>query len=98
MGTPIAVPVTVQTPWWRNPIAIAGYLLQVVGAILLVASFLGTTSIPGMPPWVQPVCGLVLAVGTALGLQGHSAWVRGKELETAAGSNTEGLPAAGPPA
>lgn len=76
------IPAPLSAPWYRNPVAVMGYLAQVVGLVMAVASVVVT--LPGLPPGVVTWAGVVLAVGSKVGLDLHSAQVRGAELDAAA--------------
>lgn len=79
------------TPWWRNPVAVMGYAAQVFGVVMVVASVV--IVVPGEPAWVGTVCGVVLAVGSKLSLDDHSAKVRAAELHAGAAQAGLLLPA-----
>jgi len=86
--------VTTQTPWFKNPVAIMGYLAQVFGLVMVLATVLVAVPIPGLPSWVLPICGTIIAVGSKLGLDSHSAQVRVAELNAQAVAVAPLLPAA----
>lgn len=77
------------TPWYRNPVAVMGYVAQLFGLLMVLASVLVT--VPGLPTWVPIACGVILALGSKLGLDYHSAQVRVAEIAGPAGQTLAAL-------